>query len=94
MMNITNKTPGHPVASHPHAPSFPLSLASEGEKVRIVQLKRGSKLQERLISMGIQLEDEIVVIQRQFGGAVLIEKTGSRYAMGGGLAHKIDVVRC
>lgn len=93
-MNITNKTPGHPVTQHPHAHCFPLSLASEGERVRIVHLKRGSKLQERLISMGIQLEDEIVVVQRQFGGAVLIEKTGNRYAMGGGLAHKIDVVRC
>ncbi|HBT97641.1 MAG TPA: ferrous iron transport protein A [Desulfobulbaceae bacterium] len=74
--------------------SFPLALAGEGEKVRIVHVKNSRMLQERLLSMGLHLEDEIQVVQRQFGGAVLIEKTGSRYAMGGGMAHKISVVRC
>jgi ferrous iron transport protein A len=44
--------------------------------------------------MGIHIGDEIKVIQKQNGGAMLIEKTGSRYALGGGMAHKINVTRC
>jgi Fe2+ transport system protein FeoA len=34
------------------------------------------------------------VVQKQNGGAVLIDKRGSRYALGGGMAHKINVTRC
>ena len=73
--------------------SYPLSLANEGEWVKIVQLRGGGLFKERLLSMGIDLEDKILVIRRQHGGAVLIEKSGSRYALGGGMAHKINVIR-
>ena len=75
-------------------PSFSLSLAGEGEKVRIVSCRRCGVLRERLLSMGIHIDDEIIVVQKQNGGAVLIEKRGSRYALGGGMAHKINVTRC
>ncbi len=74
--------------------SFSLALAGEGEKVRIVSCRRCGVLRQRLLSMGIHIDDEIVVVQRQNGGAMLIEKTGSRYALGGGMAHKIHVTRC
>ena len=74
--------------------SFPLALASAGEKVKIIQLRGGGQMRERLLSLGIGIEDEIQVIQRQHGGAILIEKTGCRYALGGGMAHKINVTRC
>jgi Fe2+ transport system protein FeoA len=33
-------------------------------------------------------------VQKQHGGALLIEKSGCRYALGGGMAHKINVTRC
>jgi len=75
-------------------PSFPLAIASEGEKVRIVLFRSGTLMRERLLSMGIQLNDELMVVQKQNGGAVLIEKSGTRYALGGGMAHKINVIRC
>ncbi len=71
---------------------YPLSLANEGEWVKIVQLRGGSLFKERLLSMGIDLADIILVIHRQHGGAVLIEKSGSRYALGGGMAQKINVI--
>jgi len=73
--------------------SFPLALAGEGEKVKIVWFRGGRMLQERLLSMGIHIGVELVVIQRQPGGALLIEKSGNRYALGGGMAHKINVIR-
>lgn len=75
-------------------PSFSLALVSEGEKVKIYSCRGGGLLRERLLSMGIHIDDEIKVIQKQNGGAVLIEKMGSRYALGGGMAHKINVTRC
>lgn len=63
---------------------FPLASTSEGEKVKIVFLRDNGLLRERLLSMGIYINDEIKVIQKQVGGAMLIEKMGSRYALGGG----------
>lgn len=75
-------------------PSFPLAMAGEGELVQIVLFRSGTMMQERLLSMGINLHDEILVIQKQNGGATLIEKSGTRYALGGGMAHKINVIRC
>lgn len=74
--------------------SFPLAFAGEGETVRIVFFRGGGALQERLLSMGICLEDEIMVVQKHDGGAVLIARGGNRVALGGGMAHKINVIRC
>lgn len=67
-------------------------MASEGESVRIIMIRGGRKIQERLLSMGINIEDEIEVVQRQKKGAVLISKEGNRYALGGGMAQKIQVI--
>ena len=75
-------------------PSFPLALGGEGEKVKIVFLSGGNIMHERLLSMGIHLDDEVKVVQKQQGGAILIEKTGNRYALGGGMSLKINVIRC
>jgi ferrous iron transport protein A len=71
--------------------SFPLVLAGEGERVKVVHLRGGSLMRERLLSMGINMDDEILVVHKQHNGAVLIEKGGYRYALGGGMAHKINV---
>lgn len=76
----------------PSAQSCPLAMASEGESVRIIMIRGGRKIQERLLSMGINIEDEIEVVQRQKKGAVLISKEGNRYALGGGMAQKIQVI--
>ena len=75
------------------AHSFPLAMASEGESVRIVLIRGGHNIQERMLSMGLTLDDIIEVVQRQNKGAVLISKAGSRYAFGGGMAHKINVMK-
>lgn len=71
--------------------SYPLVLAGEGELVEIVHLRGGRLMRERLLSMGINMDDEILVVHKQHNGAVLIEKGGHRYALGGGMAHKINV---
>jgi ferrous iron transport protein A len=74
--------------------SFPLCLADEGESVRIITARSGKKLHERLGSMGLQINDTVTVIKKQPGGGIIIEKSGSRYALGGGMSFKIYVRRC
>jgi ferrous iron transport protein A len=75
-------------------PSFSLALAGEGEKVKIHSCRGCGLLRQRLLGMGIHIDDEIVVVKRQNGGAMLIEKTGSRYALGDVIARKIQVTSC
>lgn len=43
--------------------------------------------------MGINLADNLLVVHKQADGAVLIEKSGCRYGLGGGMAHKINVIK-
>jgi ferrous iron transport protein A len=74
-------------------PSFPLAMAGEGETVRIVSIRRGRNIQERLLSMGIQVDDVIEIVKCQDKGAVLISKENNRYALGGGMALKIHVIK-
>lgn len=77
----------------PRTYSFPLAMAGEGERVQIATISGGSRLQERLLGMGIRVEDTIEVVQRREQGAVLITKENTRYALGGGMAYKIYVMK-
>ncbi len=72
---------------------FPLSMAGEGEVVRVVAVRRRRKVQERLLSMGIRIDDVIRVVQRYEQGAAVVSKENARYALGGGMALKIQVIR-
>lgn len=74
-------------------PGFPLSLAAAGERVLIKEIKGGTRFKQRLSSMGIQLMDNIEVIQSGEKCAVLIAKEGNRFMLGGGMARKIYVIR-
>nr|WP_320012574.1 FeoA family protein [uncultured Desulfobulbus sp.] len=78
---------------HSQRPLFPLAMSGEGERVTLVLIPKGIKIHERLLSMGIAMEDTVTVVQKQPGGAVVISKDGSRYALGGGMAMKILVVK-
>ena len=71
---------------------MPLSFAREGEKVRIAGC-RGKRLQERLLSMGIRIMEELELVCRHGHGAVIISQNGNRYGLGGGMAHKIFIVK-
>lgn len=75
------------------APSFPLALAGVGEKVRVVNIRGGAKLKERLLSIGVQVEDNVEVVQSRPNGAVLVAKDENRFMLGGGMAQKIYVTK-
>lgn len=69
---------------------FPLAMADEGAKVRIVALLGGKSLAMRLTELGLNVGTELQLIQRQ-GGGLVVARGESRIALGGGMAAKILV---
>ena len=72
---------------------LPLSMALPGDRVKIVAFRAGSIMQERLLSMGINVDDVIQVEQQQRKGPMFISKDGQKYGLGAGMAHKILTAR-
>lgn len=72
--------------------SFPLMMADEGARVRVVALRGGASLDKRMTEMGLNVGAELVVRQRQ-GGGVVVMRGETRFALGGGMAHKIMVTK-
>jgi ferrous iron transport protein A len=70
--------------------AFPLTMAEAGARVRVVALHGGATLERRLTEMGINIGAELVVRQRE-GGGVVVMRGETRFALGGGMAHKILV---
>ena len=70
---------------------FPLAFAGEGEQVEVVAMGKSKKIHERLLSMGIGIDDALTIVKCQGQGAVLVAKGRNRYALGGGMAQKIYV---
>jgi ferrous iron transport protein A len=70
---------------------FPLAMASEGERVKIVSVQRGKNLAKRLIAMGIIEETELHILQRQPGQGLVVVCGETRMALGAGMANKIMV---
>jgi ferrous iron transport protein A len=73
---------------------FPLFLASDGERVRIVSIRESAEIQLKLICRSINIGEEIQVVRRKSNGSVVVRKSGSRYVLGGKLAMNIYVVPC
>ena len=71
-------------------PSLPLSMADEGLRVVIVALRGGAGLDRRVTEMGLNVGAELTVRQRE-GGGVVVMRGQTRFALGGGMAHKIIV---
>ncbi len=74
--------------------AFPLSMADAGARVRVVALRGGDNLIKRMTEMGLNVGSELIVRQRQGGGGLVVSRGETRYALGGGMAHKVMVERC
>jgi ferrous iron transport protein A len=70
--------------------SFPLMMAREGVRVRVVALRGGADLDKRMTDMGLNIGAELEVRHHQ-GGGVVVMRGETRFALGGGMAHKIMV---
>ena len=72
------------------SPIFSLMHASEGDCLRVIALKGGATVDRRMTEMGLNVGAHIVVRQRQ-GGGLVVSRGETRFALGGGMAHKIMV---
>lgn len=70
--------------------SIPLMQADVGQRVRVVALCGGDLRDRRMTDIGINVGAEITVHQRE-GGGVVVKRGVTRFALGGGMAHKIMV---
>lgn len=75
----------------PRSTAFPLSMASVGAPVRLVEVRASRKLTHRLAEMGITTGVILTVIQ-DAGGPLLVAVRGSRVAIGRGIAHHLQVL--
>lgn len=69
---------------------YPLMMANEGDRVRIVSLRGGAGLDRRMTEIGINIGATLEVRQHQ-GCGVVVMRGETRFALGGGMAHKIMV---
>jgi ferrous iron transport protein A len=67
-----------------------LSNINAGERVRIAHIRGGRDLIRRLLSLGLREGVEVDVLQRR-GRGVVVAHAGTRVAIGGGIAKKLDV---
>ena len=87
-----NDSSSNSVREKRHTSLFPLALAGSGESVRIVVI-RGAGTKERLLSMGIHVNDIIEVIASRKMGSVMVANEMSRFMLGGGMSRKILVTK-
>jgi ferrous iron transport protein A len=66
-------------------------MADEGARVCVSALAGGAGLDKRMTEMGLNVGAELVVRQRQ-GGGLVVMRGETRFALGGGMAHRIMVV--
>lgn len=72
------------------AAHYPLTMAGEGACVRVVALTGGAGVDRRMTQMGINVGAELRVVLRE-GGGLVVMRGETRFALGGGMAHRIMV---
>jgi len=70
---------------------IPLVSAKPGEKLVVKGFTGGSNARMRLMTMGLRIGDVIEVITNDSAGQVVVAINYHRYAVGRGLAQKVEV---
>lgn len=70
---------------------MPLTLASVGEEVRLVDIRGGQELRKRLADLGFNPGMSFRVVQMDTNGPVILAIKDSRMALGRGMAQKVMV---
>lgn len=72
--------------------TLPLSLTAPGERVRVIEIRGGQALLQRLMALGLTEGATVRVVQGDPGGPLLLAlKNDTRIALGRGVAQKIMV---
>ena len=66
----------------------PLALVPPGQRVRITGYQGGRMLRARLLALGLNLGQEVEVLQNN-RGLIIVGVNGSRLALGRGISQKI-----
>lgn len=66
----------------------PVSELDVGQRLRLVRVDGGQRLQRRLLALGLAIGGEAELVQRRPGGVVLA-RGGNRVALGEGVAHRL-----
>lgn len=72
---------------------FPLALAGEGERVRIIAYSSGRGVERKLADLGLPVGSDLTIMTRQGAGQMIVARDGIRIALGAGMAHRIMVAR-
>lgn len=71
--------------------SLPLSMATTGQRLQIVNVAAGHRASRRLTDLGLIPGVELEIVQDQGAGALIIAVGDTRLAIERGIAHKIQV---
>jgi ferrous iron transport protein A len=80
-------------AYHAGVGAFPLLLAAEGERVRVVAVHGGQAAVRKLSDLGLRPGCEVTVASRGAAGSLVIARGDMRLALGTGMAHRVLVTR-
>jgi ferrous iron transport protein A len=80
-------------AYHADIGAFPLLLAAEGERVRVVAVHGGRGAGRKLSDLGLTTGCEVTVASRGGGGSMVVACGDMRLALGTGMAHRVLVAR-
>jgi ferrous iron transport protein A len=72
-------------------PPIPLSMVESGRNVRLVMVRAGRGLVQRLADMGFVPGVQIRVVSNNAAGPLVVLVKGSRLMLGRGMAHKMLV---
>lgn len=72
-------------------PPVPLSLVKSGREVRLLEVRAGRGLAQRLAEMGFVPGVQVRVVSNDSAGPVVVLVKGSRLMLGRGMAQKIWV---
>jgi len=70
---------------------MPLTLASVGENVRLVDIRGGQEMRKRLADLGFNQGMTLRIVQMDVNGPVILAVKDSRMVLGRGMAQKVMV---
>jgi ferrous iron transport protein A len=72
-------------------PRVPITLVPPGSEVRLIEIRGGRMLVQRLSNLGFTLGGKMKIVHTHNPGPVLVEVKNSRIALGRGVSMKIIV---
>lgn len=76
------------MVTHPENLGQPLAAAPPGQRVRITGYQGGRMLRARLMALGLNLGQEVEIIQNN-RGLIIVGINGGRVALGRGVSQKV-----